>query len=143
MRDWDHDGDQDYWDDVYYLENVDPYYNNDNPIYDNDINDDFDEFDEFDERDELDDDDYYSSPTIYPRSTGSTTTAPSAQVSTKPAISTNNSTSSSYRRPTTVRTSSPWGFVIMMIAILVIGAINELLGLIILCIWGYYKLMTK
>ena len=143
MRDSDHDGDQDYWDDVYYLENVDPYYNNDNPIYDNDINDDFDEFDEFDERDELDDDDYYSSPTIYPRSTGSTTIAPSSQVSAKPTISTYNSTSSSYRRPTTVRTSSPWGFVIMMIAILVIGAINELLGLIILFIWGYYKLMTK
>ena len=22
MRDWDHDGDEDYWDDVYYYENI-------------------------------------------------------------------------------------------------------------------------
>ena len=42
MRDWNHDGNEDYWDDIYYMENIESYYHNDEA----NINDEDDDIDE-------------------------------------------------------------------------------------------------
>ncbi len=43
MRDWNDDGEIDEFDDVYYMENVDPYYNDSSNNLDLDVDDDFDD----------------------------------------------------------------------------------------------------
>ena len=118
MRDWDHDGDQDYWDDVYYLENVDPYYNKSS--------------DSFDLDDDDDDDDYYSS------SSGSSR-------SHTPTRSTYSRTRSSYKKNIYAPSglSILWKVIIFIIVITVLAIINELLAVIALIIFGYYELLMR
>ena len=43
MRDWNHDGNEDYWDDIYYMENIESYYHNDEAKINDEDDDDIDE----------------------------------------------------------------------------------------------------
>ena len=97
MRDWNHDGDEDYWDDVYYLENI--------------------------EREENEDDDDENYDDYSGRPSNSIYNRPSGQ--------------KRYRStgvPFLIR------MIIALLVISIVGAFNELIGLILLIAWFIYEI---
>ena len=116
MFDWDHDGDEDYWDDVYYHENIEREY--------------YDTNDDVDLDDDIDIEGYSGG---YSSNVGHSSAS---------SNSTNN-----YRYTTPVRQSTGVPFIVRLIIVAVIasiiGAFNELLGTIVVIIWGIIEFYTR
>ena len=102
MHDWNRDGKEDYWDDIYFLET----FERNNGIADDEEDDDYDEY------------------------TG---------------IRSNRTYNQSYSSNRYKSTGVPFivRLIIVSVVASIIGAFNEILGAIVVIIWGYIEFMTR
>ena len=169
MRDWDNNDEMDYWDDVFYLENLEREYNHSDEI---DLNDDFDMDDDFDIDDDFDmDGDFlanefyaedYSGGSSYNSSRSSTAGSIMNQIGTtrsgaNRSISAGSSVSNTmyaknsweekYGKPSQSKIHINGSFILSMIILLVVGSIIEAfcppLAFALLVIWAIAEFSRK
>ena len=163
MRDWDNNDEMDYWDDVFYLENLEREYNHSDEI---DLNDDFDIDDDFDmDGDFLANEFYaedYSGGSSYNFSRSSTAGSIVNQIgTTRSGASRSNSAGSNvsnamyaknsweekYGKPSQSKIHINGSFILSMIILLVVGSIIEAfcppLAFALLVIWAIAEFSHK
>ena len=144
MRDWDNNDEMDYWDDVFYLENLEREYNHLDEI---DLNDDFDidmdgDFlaNEFYAED-------YSGGSSYNSSRSSASRSISAGSSVSNAMYAKNSWEEKYGKPSQSKVHINGSFILSMILLLVVGSIIEAfcppLAFALLVIWAIAEFSHK
>ena len=148
MRDWDNNSEMDYWDDVFYLENLEREYNHSDEI---DLNDDFDIDDDFDmDGDFLANEFYaedYSGVSSYNSSRSSASRSISAGSSVSNAMYAKNSWEEKYGKTSQSKIHINGSFILSMIIILVVGSIIEAfcppLAFALLVIWAIAEFSRK
>ena len=148
MRDWDNNGEMDYWDDEFYLENLEREYNHSDEI---DLDDDFDIDDDFDmDGDFLANEFYaedYSGGSSYNSSRSSASRSISAGSSVSNAMYAKNSWEEKYGKPSQSKVHINGSFILRMIILLVVGSIIEAfcppLAFALLVIWAIAEFSNK
>lgn len=162
MRDWDNNSEMDYWDDVFYLENLEREYNHSDEI---DLNDDFDIDDDIDDDFDMDGDflanefyaEDYSGGSSYNSSRSSTAGSIVNQSGASRSISAGSSVSNTmyaknsweekYGKPSQSKVHINGSFILRMIILLVVGSIIEAfcppLAFALLVIWAIAEFSRK
>ena len=143
MRDWDNNGEMDYWDDVFYLENLEREYNHSDEI---DLNDDFDIDDDFDM-----DGDFLANEFYAEDYSGGSSYNSSRSISAGSSVSNTmyakNSWEEKYGKPSQSKIHINGSFILSMIILLVVGSIIEAfcppLAFALLVIWAIAEFSHK
>ena len=139
MRDWDNNGEMDYWDDVFYLENLEREYNHSDEI---DLNDDFD----------IDMDGDFLANEFYAEDySGGSSYNSSRSISAGSSVSNTmyakNSWEEKYGKPSQSKVHTNGSFILRMIILLVVGSIIEAfcppLAFALLVIWAIAEFSHK
>lgn len=143
MRDWDNNGEMDYWDDVFYLENLEREYNHSDEI---DLNDDFDIDDDFDIGGDFLANEFYAEDYSGGSSYNSSRSI-SAGSSVSNTMYAKNSWEEKYGKPSQSKVHINGSFILRMIILLVVGSIIEAfcppLAFALLVIWAIAEFSHK
>lgn len=121
MRDWDNNSEMDYWDDVFYLENLEREYNHSDEI---DLDDDFDIDDDFDMGGDFLANEFYAEDYSGGSSYNSSRSI-SAGSSVSNTMYAKNSWEEKYGKPSQSKVHINGSFILRMIILLVVGSIIE------------------
>ena len=142
MRDWDNNGEMDYWDDVFYLENLEREYNHSDEI---DLNDDFDIDDDIDDDFDMDGD--FLANEFYAEDYSGGSSYNSSRSNVSNTMYAKNSWEEKYGKPSQSKVHINGSFILRMIILLVVGSIIEAfcppLAFALLVIWAIAEFSHK